>query len=75
MLLTVDDIEMHGLALILPLVVWNGAPYVEEGGGRFLVDTGASVSVAKSVRGPLSETAGTRLGGEQRATSMVTPRQ
>jgi hypothetical protein len=62
---------VRGLALVIPLVIWNGAPYVEEGGGRFLVDTGASVSVARSVRGPLSETAATRLGGERRAASMV----
>ena len=40
------------LALVVPLIVWNGAPYVEEGGARYLVDTGASVSCARAGRCP-----------------------
>ena len=61
------------LALVIPLVLWNGAPYVEEGGARYLVDTGASVSAARTVRGPLSEVAGGVLGGTVRAARMSMP--
>jgi hypothetical protein len=61
------------LALVIPLVLWNGAPYVEEGGARYLVDTGASVSAARAVRGPLSEVAGGVLGGTVRAARMSMP--
>ena len=61
------------LALVVPLIVWNGAPYVEEGGARYLVDTGASVSCARAARGPLSETAAGVLGGASRAAGMSMP--
>ena len=61
------------LALVVPLIVWNGAPYVEEGGARYLVDTGASVSCARTARGPLSETAVGVLGGAARAAGMSLP--
>jgi hypothetical protein len=46
---------------------------VEEGGARYLVDTGASVSAARAVRGPLSKVAGGVLGGTVRAARMSMP--